>query len=115
MEQLDKEHSSTSLGSDFGPTFADWFLDLPGRDIFIPIPISFLEDEFNLYDVHSMPNFDTILEIILENEPPSEEFLADPTTKDDLITFYELVHQKYIITKAGLIEMVELTGKKSIN
>lgn len=88
------------------PSFADWFRGLPGREIFVPVPLYFIEDEFNLYDVHSMPSFETVLELVLADEPPEDEVLRDAGLREELIRFYELVHQKYILTKAGLHDMV---------
>lgn len=107
----DDDDDTSSEGSDL-PSFADWFRELPGREIFIPVPLYFIEDEFNLYDVHSMPSFETVLELVLADEPPGNEVLADVGLRDDLIRFYELVHQKYILTKAGLHDMVTRRGQR---
>jgi hypothetical protein len=98
--------TSSDSGEDSLPTFVDWFRDLPGRDIFTPIPLPFLEDDFNLFDVHTMPNFQQVLDIILDNEPPPEDVLEAGALRTEIIHFYELVHQRYIQTKAGMHEMV---------
>lgn len=109
--QDDRDGDTSSEKSSDLPSFADWFRGLPGRDIFISVPLYFIEDEFNLYDVHAMPSFETVLELVLADEPPGDEVLADASLRDDLIRFYELVHQKYILTKAGLHDMVLEIGQ----
>lgn len=88
------------------PTFADWFTSLPGREIFAKVPIAFFEDDFNLFEVHGMPHFDRFLDIVLTDEPPEDELLGDSAMLTGLFRFYEIVHQRYITTRAGLHEMV---------
>lgn len=88
------------------PSFADWFISLPGRSIYAKIPISYFEDDFNLFEAHSLPHFDTLLDVILTDEPPEDEVHSDEELMANLIKFYEIVHQRYIITRSGMHEMV---------
>lgn len=88
------------------PNFSDWFCSLPGRSFFAKIPLSYFEDDFNLFEAHAMPQFDILLDIILSDEPPEEETLEDEDLTAALMSFYEIVHQRYITSRAGMHEMV---------
>jgi len=96
-----------SSGSDVCDTgtFFDWFTQLPGRSTFYTsIPLSYIEDDFNLYDMQTIPDWETLHEIVLQDEWPLEETIEEHG--EELVKFYELLHQKYILTKPGLHDMV---------
>lgn len=89
-------------------TFREWFRSsLSGREIFVNVPVWFADDDFNLYDIHNMPHFNESLELILEDEEPSPMLLGDIEQLQDLVRVYEALHQRYILTKHGLNEMVK--------
>ncbi|PJF17448.1 Casein kinase II subunit beta [Paramicrosporidium saccamoebae] len=94
-----------SSSGDESPTFADWFTSLSGRSIYAKIPVTYFEDDFNLFEAHALPNFENLLEIVLEDDPPDDEMVEEPSAREALITFYEVVHQRYITSRAGLHEM----------
>jgi hypothetical protein len=87
-------------------TFGDWYFSLPGRDIYAHIPVSFFEDDFNLFDAHTLPNFEELLDVVASDVYPDSELIQDETARTGLVRFYEIVHQRYVMTRAGLHEMV---------
>lgn len=99
-----------SSSTEESPTFADWFTSLPGRTIYAKIPVVYFEDDFNLFEAHALPNFENLLEIVLEDDPPDDEIIEEQSAQEALITLYEIVHQRYITSRAGLHEMVILSA-----
>ncbi|KAJ9102444.1 hypothetical protein QFC21_002844 [Naganishia friedmannii] len=72
-------------------TWITWFTTLPGHDYYCEVEESYIEDDFNLTGLSAqVPFWKEALEMVLDVEP---ELL------------YGLVHQRYIITKAGLQAM----------
>lgn len=121
--------------------FADYFANLPGNDWCVRVPHSFIEDEFNLFE---LPNvfrcsltltdetvekddfdeygFDDLIDFITVEELTGKmrsdtkvltSCVEDPIPKisdemlQDSILLYKLIHQRFIITKAGLQAMWE--------
>lgn len=52
------------------PPFVEWLLEQPGYDVFAAIPVSFMEDEFNLYDLNNFfhTSLDRLLNVLLTDE-----------------------------------------------
>ncbi|CAG8456022.1 7776_t:CDS:2 [Ambispora leptoticha] len=91
-------------------TWISWFCSLTGHDYFAEVAEDFIEDDFNLTGLNSMvPFYKEALEMILDVEPEEET----PKVPDVSIVessaelLYGLIHQRYIITRQGLQQMVE--------
>ncbi|KAF8529209.1 putative casein kinase II beta chain [Hysterangium stoloniferum] len=104
---IPSETSSTPTSS---LTWITWFCSLPGHEYFSEVSEDFIEDDFNLTGLNSLvPFWKEAMEMVLDVEP-EEDSLKIPDvsiveTSAELL--YGLVHQRYILTRAGLAAMVE--------
>lgn len=105
-------------------TWITWFCSLPGHEYFAEVSEEFIEDDFNLTGLNSLvPFWKEAMEMVLDVEPGAripfpmltidrmfvEDSLKIPDvsiveTSAELL--YGLVHQRYILTRAGLAAMV---------
>jgi casein kinase II subunit beta len=108
-------------------TWISWFCSLPGHDYFCEVAEDFIEDDFNLTGLNAMvPFWKEAMEMVLDVEPgafpPTPELSA--VLPNDVIDedsakipdvsiveasaelLYGLVHQRYVLTRAGLHAMV---------
>lgn len=99
--------TESSDQEDHEQLFSEWFLALPGRaEVYLKIPESFLEDDFNLCGLdEKISVFDDSLAIILNGQAPTEEELADELISSGIVNLYELIHQRYLVSRHGLHEM----------
>ncbi|KAF0546702.1 casein kinase subunit II beta [Gigaspora margarita] len=111
--QYQGEYYETDTSNDTGTeslTWISWFCGLPGHEYFAEVAEDFIEDDFNLTGLNSMvPFYKEALEMILDVES-EEETLKVPDvsiveTSAELL--YGLIHQRYIITRQGLQQMVD--------
>jgi casein kinase II subunit beta len=114
-------------------TWICWFCSLPGHEYFCEVTEDFIEDDFNLTGLNNMvPFWKEAMEMVLDVEPGvgflSRLFLFYyPFARNDLPTalsdednskipdvsivessaemLYGLVHQRFILTRAGLQAM----------
>lgn len=86
-------------------TFAEWFSELPGRNIFAQVPYEFFEDDFNTYGWDGLGKFENGLAMILDDDPPRSHSLQSSDVRAAIFA-YEAIHQRYITTKHGLEAMV---------
>ncbi|KAF0546700.1 casein kinase subunit II beta [Gigaspora margarita] len=107
------QYQETDTSNDTGTeslTWISWFCGLPGHEYFAEVAEDFIEDDFNLTGLNSMvPFYKEALEMILDVES-EEETLKVPDvsiveTSAELL--YGLIHQRYIITRQGLQQMVD--------
>lgn len=108
-------------------TWISWFCSLPGHEYFCEVSEDFIEDDFNLTGLNTMvPFWKEAMEMVLDVEPGT--FALGPweleihlrcgadedTSKIPDVSIveasaellYGLVHQRYILTRAGLQSMV---------
>lgn len=94
-EDYDK---STSCDSD--EMWVPWFVGQGENKGLIEVDMSFIEDQFNLYSLGEMvKDFERSWEVIKDEKPsksPSNEAVL-----------YYLIHQRFILTKAGLEKMAD--------
>ncbi|RHZ81086.1 hypothetical protein Glove_123g49 [Diversispora epigaea] len=119
--QYQGEYYETDTSNDTGTeslTWISWFCSLSGHEYFAEVAEEFIEDDFNLTGLNSMvPFYKEALEMILDVESgkhgritSEEETLKVPDvsiveTSAELL--YGLIHQRYIITRLGLQQMVD--------
>ncbi|PAV20848.1 casein kinase subunit II beta [Pyrrhoderma noxium] len=91
-------------------TWIVWFCQLPGHEYFCEVSEDFIEDDFNLTGLNSMvPFWKEAMEMVLDVEP-EEDSLKIPDVsivEASAELLYGLVHQRYILTRAGLHAMAE--------
>ncbi|KAJ3315105.1 casein kinase 2 regulatory subunit [Boothiomyces sp. JEL0838] len=106
--------SSYTGSSSSAVSWIAWHCSLPGNEYLVEIPESWIEDEFNLTGLSSMvPLYSLAIDMILDLEDEdnsdnsTEESESGKASKLRMIessaqTLYSLLHQRFIITKAGL-------------
>lgn len=112
-------------------TWITWFCSLPGHEYFSEVSEDFIEDDFNLTGLNSLvPFWKEAMEMVLDVEPGGptrfmthvgklttfpfalrieEDSLKIPDVsivEASAELLYGLVHQRYILTRAGLAAMV---------
>ncbi|GFZ52141.1 Casein kinase II subunit beta-2 [Saitozyma sp. JCM 24511] len=91
-------------------TWINWFTSLPGHDYFCEVHEDFIEDDFNLTGLQSMvPFWKEALEMVLDVEPEEDSSKIPDVSivENSAELLYGLVHQRFILTKAGLQLMVD--------
>lgn len=113
-DSLYSESYSSSSSDEQSPsnniTFIEWLLLAPGSESLAIVPYEFLEDEFNLTDlpVPSSSTFplDDCLDLLFEDSKPTEKMLKDQQSLiKNTFLVYNLVHQRYVMTKAGMSQI----------
>ncbi|KAG6866464.1 hypothetical protein C0991_003982 [Blastosporella zonata] len=106
VEEQDDGYTSSTPTSTL--TWINWFCSLPGHEYFCEVTEDFIEDDFNLTGLNAMvPFWKEAMEMILDVEPDEDA----PKIPDVSIIessaemLYGLVHQRYILTRAGLQSM----------
>lgn len=109
-------------------TWISWFCSLPGHEYFCEVSEEFIEDDFNLTGLNSMvPFWKEAMEMVLDVEPGEYpirfccckcgfriEYAEEDSQKIPDVSIveasaellYGLVHQRFILTRAGLHAMV---------
>ncbi|KAI7907139.1 casein kinase II, regulatory subunit [Cokeromyces recurvatus] len=88
-----------------------WFCSRKQNRYYADVDESFIEDPFNLIGLNAhIPLYKETLEIILDLEPVDVMYnrvpdlsLLEPSAE----LLYGLIHQRYIITKQGMIQMYQ--------
>ncbi|KAA1466322.1 hypothetical protein DENSPDRAFT_768592, partial [Dentipellis sp. KUC8613] len=91
-------------------TWISWFCSLPGHDYFCEVAEDFIEDDFNLTGLNAMvPFWKEAMEMVLDVEPDEDSAKIPDVSivEASAELLYGLVHQRYILTRAGLQAMVE--------
>ncbi|SYW78205.1 related to CKB1 - casein kinase II, beta subunit [Ustilago bromivora] len=92
-------------------TWISWFCSLPGHEYFAEVGEDFIEDDFNLTGLNALvPFYKEALEMILDVEPPEEDSLKIPDVsivESSAELLYGLIHQRYILTRHGMQQMVD--------
>lgn len=104
-----ESESPSDSGTD-SLTWISWFCSLPGHEYFAEVSEDFIEDDFNLTGLNALvPFYKEALEMILDVEP-QEDSLKIPDVsivESSAELLYGLIHQRYILTRQGLQQMVE--------
>ncbi|OWZ77281.1 casein kinase II subunit beta [Cryptococcus neoformans Bt85] len=113
-EELEEEEiyesetaSSTQTSS---LTWINWYTSLTGHDYFCEVHEEFIEDDFNLTGLQSMvPFWKEALDMVLDVEPEEDSSKIPDVSivESSAELLYGMVHQRFILTKAGLSSMVE--------
>ncbi|KAJ9107890.1 hypothetical protein QFC19_002633 [Naganishia cerealis] len=81
-----------------------WFTTLPGHDYYCEVEETYIEDDFNLTGLSAqVPFWKEALEMVLDVEPGT----SIPAYTNERHSADQTLHQRYIITKAGLQAMAE--------
>lgn len=95
----------SDTGSEEGG-WIDWFVNYPGNEYFCAVDEDYIRDNFNLYGLQRrVQYYDYALEMILGNEPPTEEDLNDADFLEvyrDAQELYGLIHARFICSVRGL-------------
>ncbi|KAJ7904581.1 casein kinase II, regulatory subunit [Mycena olivaceomarginata] len=103
-EQEDGYTSSTPTST---LTWISWFCSLPGHEYFCEVTEDFIEDDFNLTGLNSMvPFWKEAMEMVLGYEDAAK--IPDVSiVESSAEMLYGLVHQRYILGRAGQQAMVD--------
>ncbi|KAJ3488392.1 hypothetical protein NLI96_g2891 [Meripilus lineatus] len=111
MEDVqDQEEGYSSSTPTSTLTWISWFCSLPGHEYFCEVAEDFIEDDFNLTGLNSMvPFWKEAMEMVLDVEPDEETSKIPDVSivEASAELLYGLVHQRFILTRAGLQAMVE--------
>ncbi|CAG8503620.1 13151_t:CDS:2 [Funneliformis caledonium] len=91
-------------------TWISWFCSLSGHEYFAEIADDFIEDDFNLTGLNStVPFYKEALEMILDVEPEEESLKVPDVSlvENSAEVLYGMIHQRYILTRQGLQQMVD--------
>ncbi|KAI0053011.1 hypothetical protein FA95DRAFT_1601368 [Auriscalpium vulgare] len=110
MEEAEEQEGYTSSTPTSSLTWVSWFCSLPGHDYFCEVAEDFIEDDFNLTGLNVMvPFWKEAMEMVLDVEP-DEDLNRVPDVsivEASAELLYGLVHQRYILTRAGLQAMAD--------
>ncbi|KAF8655242.1 hypothetical protein AX16_003146 [Volvariella volvacea WC 439] len=110
MEEPEHEDGYTSSTPTSNLTWISWFCSLPGHEYFCEVTEDFIEDDFNLTGLNTMvPFWKEAMEMVLDVEPDEDSSRVPDVSivESSAEMLYGLVHQRYILTRAGLQAMVE--------
>ncbi|KAG6811316.1 hypothetical protein H0H92_008028 [Tricholoma furcatifolium] len=108
VEEQDDGYTSSTPTSTL--TWISWFCSLPGHEYFCEVTEDFIEDDFNLTGLNAMvPFWKEAMEMVLDVEPDEDTTKIPDVSiiESSAEMLYGLVHQRYILTRAGLQAMVE--------
>jgi len=108
MEEEEQEEGYTSSTPTSTLTWISWFCSLPGHEYFCEVSEDFIEDDFNLTGLNAMvPFWKEAMEMVLDVEPDASKIPDVSIVESSAEMLYGLVHQRYILTRAGLQAMVD--------
>ncbi|OCH92947.1 hypothetical protein OBBRIDRAFT_750610 [Obba rivulosa] len=108
VEGQEEGYSSSTPTSTL--TWISWFCSLPGHEYFCEVSEDFIEDDFNLTGLNVMvPFWKEAMEMVLDVEPDEDASKIPDVSivEASAELLYGLVHQRYILTRAGLQAMVD--------
>ncbi|KAH7887684.1 casein kinase II regulatory subunit-domain-containing protein [Phlebopus sp. FC_14] len=108
MEEVEEGYTSSTPTSTL--TWISWFCSLPGHEYFCEVSEDFIEDDFNLTGLNTMvPFWKEAMEMVLDVEPDEDSSKIPDVSivEASAELLYGLVHQRYILTRAGLQAMVD--------
>jgi casein kinase II subunit beta len=106
---LDESDDEEDFSGDSG--WIPWFCGIKGHELFAEVEEEYIRDSFNMYGLRQrFQYYDQALEMILSNEAPDEEDLADGEFLEiyrDATHLYGLIHSRYVVSPRGLQVMRE--------
>ncbi|THH02742.1 hypothetical protein EW026_g144 [Hermanssonia centrifuga] len=122
MEDVqDQEEGYSSSTPTSTLTWISWFCSLPGHEYFCEVAEDFIEDDFNLTGLNVMvPFWKEAMEMVLDVEPDEDTSKIPDVSivEASAELLYGLVHQRFILTRAGLqamepaeLDMVDWRGR----
>ncbi|KAL6309668.1 casein kinase II regulatory subunit-domain-containing protein [Sparassis latifolia] len=108
VEEQEEGYSSSTPTSTL--TWISWFCSLPGHEYFCEVAEDFIEDDFNLTGLNAMvPFWKEAMEMVLDVEPDEDAAKIPDVSivEASAELLYGLVHQRFILTRAGLQAMVD--------
>lgn len=111
--EFQDEYATSSQGSSSHTstlTWINWFTSLPGHDFYCQVHEDYIEDDFNLTGLQAqVPFWKQALEMVLDVEPEEDSNTIPDISiiESSSELLYGLVHQRFILTKAGLAMMAE--------
>ncbi|KAG9317391.1 casein kinase II regulatory subunit-domain-containing protein [Chiua virens] len=108
MDEIEEGYTSSTPTSTL--TWISWFCSLPGHEYFCEVSEDFIEDDFNLTGLNTMvPFWKEAMEMVLDVEPDEDTSKIPDVSivEASAELLYGLVHQRYILTRAGLQSMVD--------
>ncbi|KIY74161.1 hypothetical protein CYLTODRAFT_433868 [Cylindrobasidium torrendii FP15055 ss-10] len=107
----DQEDGYTSSTTTSTVTWISWFCSLPGHEYFCEVTEDFIEDDFNLTGLNVMvPFWKEAMEMVMDIEPDEDAATKIPDVsivESSAEMLYGLVHQRFILTRAGLQAMID--------
>ncbi|KAH8105893.1 casein kinase II regulatory subunit-domain-containing protein [Cristinia sonorae] len=104
----DQEEGYSSSTPTSSLTWISWFCALPGHEYFCEVAEDFIEDDFNLTGLNAMvPFWKEAMEMVLDVEPDTSKIPDVSIVEASAELLYGLVHQRFILTRAGLQLMVD--------
>ncbi|KAI8983906.1 casein kinase II subunit beta [Pilobolus umbonatus] len=108
MSDNSDERSSMEISQSL--SWISWFCSTRDHKFYVEVDEKFIEDPFNLTGLNTqVPLYRETLELILDLEPADEMYnrvpdlsLLEPYAE----LLYGLIHQRYILTRAGMFEML---------
>ncbi|KZT74343.1 hypothetical protein DAEQUDRAFT_720507 [Daedalea quercina L-15889] len=111
MEDVDEQEEGYSSSTPTSTlTWISWFCSLPGHEYFCEVAEDFIEDDFNLTGLNTMvPFWKEAMEMVLDVEADEDASKIPDVSivEASAELLYGLVHQRYILTRAGLQAMVD--------
>ncbi|KAJ7638876.1 casein kinase II regulatory subunit-domain-containing protein [Roridomyces roridus] len=110
MEAEEQEDGYTSSTPTSTLTWITWFCSLPGHEYFCEVSEDFIEDDFNLTGLNSMvPFWKEAMEMVLDVEPDEDAAKIPDVSivESSAEMLYGLVHQRFILGRAGQQAMVD--------
>lgn len=106
---MECDDSGVSEISSMGDSWAVQFCSQLRNQFFCEVSDSFMSDEFNLTGLsHLVPRYKEALELILDLEHENAVMLPDiPAINQSGELLYGLIHARYIITRQGLMAMLQ--------
>jgi len=92
-------------------SWVTWFCKLEDHNLLCEVDEDYIKDAFNLYGLKpKFQQYDLAMEMILSNDPPTEEELEDARLHQvyqEAADLYGLIHARYIVSPKGLSIMRE--------
>jgi len=106
---LDESDEDEEFSGDSG--WIPWFCGLKGHELLAEVEEEYIRDNFNLYGLRGrFQSYDQAFDLIVSNDAPDEDDLADPEYSEILreaTNLYGLIHARYIGSPRGLQVMRE--------
>ncbi|OAD67355.1 hypothetical protein PHYBLDRAFT_156570 [Phycomyces blakesleeanus NRRL 1555(-)] len=101
----------TSSNSNDALSWISWFCSMPGHEYYAEVSDDFIEDSFNLTGLSAhVPLYQEAFEMIMDLEPEDDTYTRIPDLsilEPHAEMLYGMIHQRYITTRPGLLQMLK--------